>query len=126
MLALDSPITWRSAAIVGLGFAGEYALLALIEDAPEALKVATMVCAVVVIVILLTEKWFHQKHRYLFVISILLVAAIYVGFVIYAAVHAITRQERQAHLREIYVSGNLFKNRELPLQQEITTMMRKL
>jgi hypothetical protein len=37
------------------------------------------------------------------------------GFVFFAITHVTSRQERQARLREIYVSGNLFQNRELPV-----------
>jgi hypothetical protein len=119
MLALDSPVTWRSVALIGLGFAGEYALLALIEDAPEALKVATMMCAVAAIFILGTENRFHRQHRYLFIASILAVTAIYMGFVVYAIKHEITKGQHLSRLEDIYsdvekLIGGAIPNLEKP------------
>jgi hypothetical protein len=40
---LDKAITWRDALELGLFFGVEYAMLALIEDAPFSLKAATMI-----------------------------------------------------------------------------------
>jgi hypothetical protein len=51
---IDAPITWQTVIRIGLGFGAEYALLALIEDAPSALKIATMLCALIALFILET------------------------------------------------------------------------
>ncbi len=114
--ALDEAITWRSVTRIGLGFAAEYALLALIEDAPAALKIATVICAVAGLFVLETENWFHRQHKRLFISSIAALVAIYLCFIAYAAAHALGKQHRQAQLREIYVAGNLLKDRELNIE----------
>jgi len=75
-----------------------------------------MVCAVAALFILETETWFRRQARHLFIVSILTVTTIYMGFVAYAVAHVIGRQEKQAKLREIYVSGNLFKCRVLSIR----------
>src|SRR5690348_4920667 len=87
VLTLDSPITWRSLARIGLGFAGEYALLALIEDAPAALKIGTVLCAVAALFVLETEGRLRKTSSYLFLGSIVIVASIYLGFIGYALDH---------------------------------------
>lgn len=113
---LDKAITWRSVARIGLGFAGEYALLALIEDAPAALKIATVICAVAGLFILETESWFHRQHKRLFISTIGIVVFVYLAFVAYAADHALRKQQRQEALRNFYVIGSAFKGRELAIE----------
>lgn len=112
--ALDKPITWRSLVWIALAFAGEYALLALIEDAPAILKIATMLCAVAALLVLQTESWFHRQHKYLFAAAITAVSAIYLGFVGYAVSHGLERQAAQAELRKIYASVEPLIVRTIP------------
>ena len=111
MLAFDSPITWRSLTRIGLGFAGEYSLLALIEDAPAALKVGTVMCAVAALFVLETEGWLQKKHRYLFTGMISVVTSIYLGFIGYALNHIRQEANVNKHLEELYRDG-------LTLQQQ--------
>jgi hypothetical protein len=54
---LDRPITWASVARVALAFAAEYGLLALIEDSPFAVKLATVVCSVAALAALEAREW---------------------------------------------------------------------
>jgi hypothetical protein len=103
--SLDSPITWSTAVRIGLGWAGEYALLSLIEDAPEALKVATVVCAVGALAALESREWL-QKNQYRFSGIMIAFAMIYCGFILYAIVHVVDIANKQATLRAFYIEGN--------------------
>jgi hypothetical protein len=95
-----------SATRIGLGFAGEYALLSLIEDAPEALKVATVICAVGALIALETELWLRKRNAFIPLISAL--SVIYASFVSYAIYETIHRNAVLQHLQEACVqSGTL-------------------
>lgn len=107
--ALDKPITWRTVARLGLGFAAEYALLALIEDAPVAVKIATVLCATGALAALESEDWLNRKRERLFTVVISLLGAIYFCFLAYAGGHALNRLAVRQGLERIYVqSGKWF------------------
>jgi hypothetical protein len=110
---LDRPIqfTWRSTIRVGLGVAAEYGMLALIEDAPEAVKVATVLCALAGLGTLEFEARIRKYSRKLFIGLITLVAAIYVCFLIYAVAHTMRENAIKAHIDELY-------NESIPITSE--------
>jgi hypothetical protein len=110
---LDTAVTWRSVARIGLGFAAEYALLALIEDASAVLKVATVVCATGALAVLELEDWLRSRRPGLFIACIASLAIIYVGFIGYAIAHVIERNQTLAGLQKIYVSSSALVNREI-------------
>jgi hypothetical protein len=112
MLTLDSPITWRSLARIGLGFAGEYALLALIEEAPAALKIATVICAVAGLFILETES--RLRKRRAFVGAIVAVCVIYFGFIGYAVNHVYQETAIEKRLHQLSVQGITFQTNPFP------------
>lgn len=117
MANLDKPITWLSAIRVGLGFAGEYALLSLIEDAPEALKVATVVCSVGALAALESREWL-QKNQYRFSGIMIVFALIYCGFIAYAVSRVVDIANKQAMLRTFYSEGNEILTRQVPARKD--------
>lgn len=112
--ALDNPITWRSITRIFLGFAGEYALLSLIEDAPEALKVTTVICAVAGLFALETEDWLKKRHAYLFGSTIAILALVYLSFVGYAVGHVYSEIVITQKLERLYQKGSDLKERPFP------------
>jgi hypothetical protein len=94
---IDGPVTWRSVIRLGLGFAAEYAMLALIEDAPVALKVATVVCATGALVTLKLEKWLKTISDLLFYSIIGILSTTYIGFIIFA----VTTKELQSDTKRL-------------------------
>ena len=118
MLTLDAPITWRSLARIGLGFAGEYALLALIEDAPAALKIATVVCAVAGLFVLESESWLRRRDKHGFGSAVVIVTAIYMSFVWYAVNHVLTLRAEEAKIRAFYAEGSALLRRDVPAETD--------
>jgi len=59
----SKPITWNSVLRLSLGFGAEYSLLSLIEDAPIALKMATMLCSLGALAALEGRDWLNKKAR---------------------------------------------------------------
>jgi hypothetical protein len=112
--ALDKPITWLSAVRLGLGFSGEYALLSLIEDAPEALKIATVLCSIGALAALEGQEWLERQRKHLFRATIAAVSAVYLGFVGYALIHVVNIQAKEAKLREFYVAARPIIDRQIP------------
>lgn len=102
---LDSPITWVSAIRLGLFWGGEYALLSLIEDAPEALKVATVLCSIGALASLEGRSWLNKRRANLFVIIIASISTIYGSFVIYAFAHAYHQSVISSNLDRLYNTG---------------------
>ena len=101
-ISLDTLITWRSAVVLGLGMAAEYALLALIEDGPFALKMAPMLCATGALAVVQAENWFKQQRRHLFTILIAVLAVIYAGFIAYAIQQVDYRRHIRSGLERLY------------------------
>ncbi len=109
----DKPITWGTFTRFALVGAAEYAMLALIEDAPTAVRVATILCALAALGVLEGARWLRGIHRYLFDISIILILMIYLGFIGYAIHHASERKRIMAGLQDIYISSGKLVNREI-------------
>jgi hypothetical protein len=97
-----------------LGFAGEYALLALIEDAPAALKVATVLCAIGALVALESETFLNQKGKQLFVKTIAALSAIYLCCVAYAISQAMYQAKTRSGLEDRYVAAAALATRSIP------------
>lgn len=109
---IDKPITWGSLARVGLAWAAEYGVLSLIEDAPFAVKMATIVCALGALAALETKEWLNQR-KYLFFSVMGFVSAIYFCFVIYAASHALHLIFARNGLEQKYAQSNELLRREV-------------
>jgi hypothetical protein len=106
--------SWMTVFRIGLAWAAEYAMLSLIEDAPEILKVATLICAVAGLAILQFEDKIKNYDRKVFGGLIGTVAIIYLGFTTYAVRHGLERQTAQSKLREIYVAVGPILDRQIP------------
>jgi hypothetical protein len=89
----------------------KYALLALIEDAPVALKVATVVCGAGTLFVLETEQWFRQQQKHAFAITTGILVVIYLGFVAYAINHARQEIAIDQNLDQIYGASNPLQDR---------------
>jgi hypothetical protein len=100
------PITWMSAVRLALGFAGEYSLISLIQDAPEALKIATLLCSIGILIALETRYWLNERGKHLFSTTILALSIIYAGFVVYALMHSYNQSVISARLDELYKKGS--------------------
>jgi hypothetical protein len=113
---LNRPITWASIARIGLFFGAEYGVLALIEDAPFAVKIATVVCSLAALAALEARDWLNRTRTHLFPASMIVLGAVYLGFVGYAAVHAAEQLATRRGLERIYVESGHFYERQLPLK----------
>jgi predicted PurR-regulated permease PerM len=100
--ALNRPLTLLLAFRAGLIWAGEYALLSLIEDSPEILKFATIFCSLGALAILEFREWIEQKRPGLFVHAIAAVFIIYLGFIGYAVHIVLHKQYIRSELQNIY------------------------
>lgn len=103
---LDSPITWVSAVRLGLGLAGEYALLSLIEDAPEALKIGTVICAIGAIAALESRAWLDNLRPKLFVVTMSVLSLFYISFVAYAILNVWHQTTVTEKLDDLYKRGS--------------------
>jgi hypothetical protein len=119
-ISLDIPVTWRSVIRIGLLWGAEYAVLSLIEDAPIALKLATVFCALGALVILELETRLAQVSVQIrririsrFQIAISVIGLIYAGFIVYAVAHAAERQRIMNGLQKIYITSGSLLNREI-------------
>jgi hypothetical protein len=117
---LDSPITWISALRLGLFWAGEYALLSLIEDAPVALKAATMICALAAILTLETRNWLNSKRANSFWYVITALSAVYAFFVAYAIYLSVYQWQTRQGLEERYVTAAGLAETRLTLKDNNT------
>jgi hypothetical protein len=113
-VSLNTPITWKSLVRIGLVWAAEYAMLALIEDAPAVVKIATIFCALGALATLEFEGWLSRKRQGLFAASIVTLTETYLGFLAYAGVHVIHRWEARAGLERIYIASGELLNRPFP------------
>jgi hypothetical protein len=102
---LDHPLTIRSLIRIGLAFAAEYALLALIEDAPAALKIATVICAIGALLALETEAQLKTWWRYSPGVIISALALIYAGFVGYGIQQHFHGEGIKAGLKDKYFAS---------------------
>ena len=79
-------------------------MLALIEDAPESVKAATLVCSVLALGALQFEQQLRNVNaKNLFRYVLIVLAVIYSGFVIYALVQIYQRDATHRHLVEVAV-----------------------
>ena len=114
-LDFDKPITWGTVARVALVWAAEYGMLALIEDAPAVVKVATVICAVGALAALEARDWLRQRQRHLFSYSIGLITVLYAGFLGYATIHAFNKWSTRRGLEAIYVTSGKISPRTMQL-----------
>jgi hypothetical protein len=112
---LDKAITWRDAIEIGLLFGGEYAMLALIENAPKSLQAATMVCAIATLVAMRAEDKIRGFHPRLFRNVLILLGVVYLGFVAYAINYVIDQQVTRNGLKTIYTSATPLIDRHISL-----------
>ena len=80
-----------------------------------ALKVATVVCAVAGLFVLEAEGWLQKRHRYGFTTIIVIVSAVYLGFVGFAINHAVERAATKAGLKAISSASTPLIDRQIPL-----------
>lgn len=106
---------WRTIVRIGLVWAAEYAMLALIEDAPAVLKIGTLVCALAGLGILQFEDQILKKGRRVFLAAVGAASAVYLGLSAYAINHYLNRQELRARMAEMYVTGGKIIDREIPV-----------
>jgi hypothetical protein len=104
-----------SAVRLGLAWAGEYSLLSLIEDAPEVLKVATILCSLAALACLEGRIWLNRQRAGLFTIVITVIIITYGAFIAYATAHTYIRYQVNEHLQHIYADGAAI--RQAPLSQ---------
>jgi hypothetical protein len=104
-MIIDKPITWMSATTLGLGYAGEYSLLSMIEDSPEALKIATMLCSIGVLIALEGRGWLNRQSKWLFASVLGILSLIYLGFVGYAIQHSLHQIAVGQQLDALYQEG---------------------
>jgi hypothetical protein len=82
-----------------------YALLALIEDAPAVLKIATVICAVAALFTLETEEWLRKRQNKLFALTISGIGLIYAVFIVFAIYGKMSEGVLQRQIREIFVEA---------------------
>jgi hypothetical protein len=111
---IDRPITWRTIFRVGLIWGAEYALLSLIEDAPTAVKVATIVCALSALAALEAETWLNTRHRYAFASAVTVVGLVYLAFVMYGINRVADKVAVREGLKQIYTSSRSLADRDIP------------
>lgn len=115
----DKPITWRDAIELGVGFAAEYAMLALIEDSSFSLKAATMLCAAAAFIALKREDFLNEKiGRESYRALLVTLVAIWVCFAIYAVGRGWHRLSVQQNLQLIYSSATPLTDRKIPISLE--------
>lgn len=102
---MDAPITWRSFFRATLIFAAEYAMLALIEEAPSFLKVSTIICALALLAALELEDWLQRVRPNAFRSAILLSVTLYSGCIMYALLMLANKTYVKEHLGELYTQG---------------------
>ena len=123
------PFTWKSLLRIGAGSAAEFALLTLIADSPESVKVVTLVVAISALGALEFQEWLTKRHRYLFFGVIGIAGTVYLGFVGYAVFHtyeeantksedALQAKQRDQHLHELYLQGSAIWTRQLTIKDQ--------
>lgn len=113
--SLDRPVTWGSLLRVGLAFGAEYGVLSLIEDAPVALKIATVICSILALITLESKTALTLRHRYAFTSAIGFIAIVYAGFAAYAVQHSINRIATRHGLERIYTEAAELPKRSMKI-----------
>ena len=104
-VTIDTPITWRTVVRVGLVWAAEYAMLALIEDAPTFMKVATVLCSLSILFVLESQSLFTALPARAYKNAILTSLLLYTACVVYA-IHIVERKEFiKDELAKLYTEG---------------------
>ena len=103
----------RAVIRVALVWAAEYAMLSLIEDAPEVVKVATLLCAVAALVVMQFEGWLRGVWKKSFRFALLAVALVYMGFIGYAVKHTFGLITIRNGLESRYVAGRQMQQRSM-------------
>ncbi len=124
-MLLDKPITWASAWAVGLGLAGEYSLLSLIEDYSVVLKVTTLICAVGALFVLEFRVWLDRQMKYLFVRLITTFSIVYVLFIGFALYHWIDHTIKHNTLSYLYIESGDLIDRKIPLEPGATIQLKQ-
>jgi hypothetical protein len=117
---LATPITWATVARIGLLWGAEYGMLALIEDAPASVKIATIICALGALATLESREWLRQKRQGLFLSVLCGLGIIYLGFLGYAVFHSMERIWARDGLEKIYVASGKLIERDLPIAASST------
>lgn len=105
----------RAVVRIALVWAAEYAMLSLIEDAPETVKVATLVCAVLALVIMQFEAWLRTVRKNAFRNALTAVAFVYAGFIAFAVQHVSHESWVKAQTNNWYVKGRLIQKSVIPI-----------
>lgn len=101
--------TWKNLFSAGLLLAAEFEVLALIGDAPAAIKAATVACDVAALAVLQFEPVLRHKWKNLYGVALGALAAVYVAFIAFATVHTYDRSQVRDALDDYYVaSGELY------------------
>lgn len=111
---LDRPITWASVARVALAAAAEYGMLSLIEDAPFAVKLATVLCSVAALAALESRDWLESLRARLFATAMIALGAIYLGFLGYAVNYYLDKAAIRHGLEARYAAASEFVSRQIP------------
>jgi hypothetical protein len=119
IVSITFKFEWRTIARIGLVWAAEYALLALIEDSPAAVKLATLVCALLALLTLQFEDRVRSLKRTLFRDVMFALGVIYSAFIVYAVVHVYDRESARRTAKELYVSSSEMMNRQLPVAADV-------
>jgi len=93
---------WKTIGLLGLGWAAEYAMLSLIEDSPEILKAATLICALAGIAILTSHDVLRHKRIKVFWLLAVLIGVIYLSFVGLALTGIANKWNVERGLKRIY------------------------
>lgn len=104
-IQLPIPFTWKSLFKICLLVVAEGSVLALIRDAAVSLQVATIVAAIAAFAALEVEERLRVQHRHLFPATLIIAGGIWLGFIGYAVVHAVNRENKQHQLEAIYVAA---------------------
>ena len=74
----------NSIIIIALGWAAEYAFLSLIEDAPEIIKIGTLVCAVLALFAMQVRTWLSVMHKLMYPLVLITIFVIYCALGVWA------------------------------------------
>jgi len=100
---------------IALVWAAEYAMLSLIEDASELVKIATLICAVSALAIMQFELWLRKFQPNAFRNSLIVVVVIYSGFIGFAVKHGADAIAIRFGLESRYVEGVRLTHRTIPI-----------
>ncbi len=104
----------RAGALVGLGWAVEFAILELIASSSATLQAATAVIGTAAILAITFQFWLDRKSHRLFWSILATLLLIYCGVLGYAISEAVTAHQYRNHLRQMYVESEILLRRDVP------------